>query len=953
MNVKNSFQNISIFVLFTISINISLYSQNGLIKGILKDTTNDALSLASVMLLDPLDSTLIEYTQADDNGQFEFNSVPFRKYLLKANYVSYIPLQIPIQLNTKILDLGTLKMYSISKELFEIVIKAAKAPMVIKGDTIEYDASTFKVPIGSSVEDLLRKLPGMEVDAQGNITSEGKSVNRVTVDGKNFFGGDPKAATKNLPAEGISKVQVFTDQTEEEKITGRKRLNADRAMNLELKDEFKKGGFGKIIAGIGLENTKELKGSYNKFNTKHQFAIVGSGTNTGRNGLSWNDYQDFKGSNSFNWGDDGEFGFAGGGGNFRMVIFDDGGEDEDISGVGSFFGGDTYGFPQKINGGLNYNFDHKKTKLSSMYFLESNNLYSDAYRTQNLLYPDNPYNTRDTSSRDNKRLSHRVELRFEQEIDSFMGFIIKSNSSLGNRTTVTQTNTHSYDPYNLTINDQLADVNVKGTTINSQNSIIFRSKFKKKGRNMGISAAFNMNNTDRNSDQEANSNFYASSGSIDSISRLNQNFVTDQFTNTYKANFFWMEPIGKKIFSRSFYNFNKSLTEYDRNVGDFKDSVLVNNNFLSREFNNTTGYNRLGQGFSYINKGFSVNLGLAYQEIYLKSNFKTDLDTFLTNSYNVYQNWIPNGEIEYEMSNGTEFSLSYSKFASPPNSKDLLPIIDNSNPLSIRIGNPDLEPKVTNDMSISFRRFNRLTFINLSSRLSYIYNEKDIIYVVNISPSRVSTSMPINVDGTKSLNANLNFGFPIVKNKYTINLNYNYNYFFNITNVNMIINNPLTHSHNAGIRVNITPVDMFTLFIGANYRIQQQKADQNSSETTNIYGFGTNADLNIKFPKLFFFNTSFNLNNNSNSINNFNTTIPILNFSISKLFLKENKGEVRISAYDVFNKTQGIQQFVSANRISQNQTLSLARYILLSFTYNMRGLKSNLEKGGRRGMMMF
>lgn len=941
---------------FCLSVLTSTQAQSGRgsIKGIIKDTTGESLSLASVMLLDPLDSTLLEYTQADVNGSFEFRSMSMRTYLLKINYISYLPLQIPIQLNSKELDLGILKLNPISKELFEVVIKAAKAPLMIKGDTIEYDASTFKVPQGSSVEDLLRKLPGMEVDAQGNITAEGKNVNRVTVDGKNFFGGDPKAATKNLPAEGISKVQVFTDQTEEEKITGRKRLNADKAMNLELKDEFKKGGFGKIIAGVGTEKTKELKASYNKFNNKHQFAFVGSGTNTGRNGLSWNDYQDFKGSNSFNWGDDGDFGF-GSGGNYRFVVFDDGGEDEDIGGIGSFFGGDNYGFPEKISAGLNYNYDYKKTKLSSMYFYDINNLYSDAFRTQNLLYPENPYNTSDTSSRDNNRTSHRVELRLDQEIDSFMGFTIKSNHSLGNRNTVTNSNTHSYSIYDLALNDQNAMTDVDGMTVNSQNSIIFRSKFKKKSRSMGISSALNFNNSDRESDQMAISNFYSNSGSIDSVLNLNQNFVTDQAVKTYKASIFWMEPIGKKIFSRTFFNFNKSFTTYDRIVADYIDiQQLIVNPFLSRDFTNTSGFNRLGQSLSYINKGFSVNLGAAFQEIYLNSNFKTGLDSANTNSNRVYQNWVPNAEIEYEMANGTEFSLSYSKYVNAPNSRDLLPIVDNSNPLSIRIGNPDLQPRISNDISLSFRKFDRLRFINVSARLGMNYNERDIISLINISENRISTSIPVNVDGTQNLYANTHFGFPIIKNKYTVNLSYGYNYYINNTIVNNIINHPINQSQNFNLRFNITPSDVFTLFVSGNYRIQQQKADKDSSNLTNVYNSGMSAEMNIKFPKLFYFNSSFNLSNNSNSINEFNTTIPILNLSVYKLFLKDNKGELRLSAYDLFNKTQGIQQNISANRISQNQTLSLSRYFLLSFTYNMRGLKSNLEKGGgRRGMMMF
>ncbi|MFN8279918.1 MAG: TonB-dependent receptor [Saprospiraceae bacterium] len=944
---------IKILLVLSLSLgNFALFSQGerSIIRGHVADTSGEALGLASVMLLDPSDSTLIEYSQADDQGKFNFKNLERRNYLLKINYVSYIPYQKLIKVADRIHDLGNIQMTPISKELYEVVIKAAKAPMLIKGDTIEYDASTFKVPEGSTVEDLLRKLPGIEVDAQGAITAEGKNVNRVTVDGKNFFGGDPKAATKNLPAEGIAKVQVFSDLTEEQKITGQRRLNSDKAMNLELKEDFKKGGFGKIVAGIGTENTQELKGNYNKFNKKHQFSILGSGTTTGRNGLSWNDYQDFKGSSSFNWGDDGEFGFTTGS-NFRFIIFDDS-EEDDASGISSFFGSDNYGFPKKISGGVNYNFDNTKTKFSGMYFYDLNNLNSDAYRTQNFLYKDNPYNTLDTAFRSNDKMSHRVELRLEQAIDSFATITVKSNHSLGDRETTITNNQHNINPNSLSkISDQASSSGVQSNTANSQNSVVFRRKFKKNGRNMGLSASYIFNDSERNSDIGANNTFYDLT-MVDSTGKLNQHYTTDQIVNTYKANALWSEPLGKRWTWRSFYNYARSTTDYSRLVGDYESNQLVTNNFLSRNFDNTNGYNRLGQGLIYSNEGFTATIAGAYQEILLNSTFSR-LDTLPVNSRNVYHHWIPNVELEYELSNGTEATVSYSRSVSAPNSKDLLPIVDNTNPLSIRLGNPELEPRTGHDVSVSFRKFNRLKFTNLFGRIGYIYYDKDIIYATSVDERRVTTSQPVNVNGVSSLNGNVNFGFPVIKNRLTFNLGYNYNYRKDITLVNSIEDHPVSTTNGFSLRSNITPSDNFTLFVNANYRVSQRDSTKNSPVASNLVTYGGSTELNIKLPWLIFFNTSFNLNNYNNKINNFNSTVPILNISVAKLFLKDNKGEIRLSVYDLFNKTVGIQQYIRSNSISQTETLSLARYFMLSFTYNMRGIKSSLDKNNRRGMMFF
>ena len=273
------------------------------VDGVVEDTLNNPLIFATVLLLEESDSTLVDFTRTEMDGSFRFKDVPRGQHLVKTTYVGYLPLTVPVQAgDQKKVKLGTLKMSEIASELMEVVIKAAKAPMKMRGDTIEYDASTFKVPEGSTVEDLLRRLPGIEVDSDGSINADGKAVDKVTVDGKSFFGSDPKAATKNLPAEGISKVQVFDSKTEEEEITGTVGEAENKTMNLELKEDFKRGGFGKVVAGIGDESRRELKGNYNKFNDKIQFSLVGVGNNTGRNGLSWDDYQDFMGSQSWNFG---------------------------------------------------------------------------------------------------------------------------------------------------------------------------------------------------------------------------------------------------------------------------------------------------------------------------------------------------------------------------------------------------------------------------------------------------------------------------------------------------------------------------------------------------------------------------------------------------------------------------------------------------------------------------
>ena len=233
---------ISFLIVSFLCINVA-FAQKFDVIGTIKDTLGQPLIAATVMLMDK-DSLLLEYTQTDLKGAFEFKSIREKHCIIKTSYLGYFPLTKVVQYTGQNINLGTLYMEEIAKELMEIVIKEAKAPLKLRGDTVEYDASQFKVPKGSTLEELLRRLPGLELSQEGDIQADGKGVTKLTVDGKTFFSDDPKFAIKNLPAEGVSKVQVFDKKDEEALLTGKSTASEEKTMNIELKEEFKKGGFG-------------------------------------------------------------------------------------------------------------------------------------------------------------------------------------------------------------------------------------------------------------------------------------------------------------------------------------------------------------------------------------------------------------------------------------------------------------------------------------------------------------------------------------------------------------------------------------------------------------------------------------------------------------------------------------------------------------------------------------
>lgn len=915
------------------------------IKGEIRDTLGEPLVESTILLLDPVDSTLITYSRADVNGKFELKNLRPKDYLVKVSFIGFVNHFELIRNPQRDIDIGVIKLQEISKELFEVVVREAKAPMSIRGDTIEYDASTFKVPPGSTVEELLRRLPGMEVDADGSVKSEGQDVTRVTVDGKQFFGSDPKTATKNLPAEGISKVQVFREVTEEEKITGNKRMDGNKTMNLELKEEFKRGGFGKIIAGAGTEDRFEIKGNYNKFDDKHQFSLVGVGNNTGRNGLGWNDYQDFRGNQSFNF-DDGFFGFggSGGGGGRRMVIRMGG----DLGVGNSFFGDAGAGFPQVASGGVNYNYDYEDRKFSGLYFYDYKGLRADAVRTQEFFLPERSFTNRDFSRTRNGNQNHSVEFSYEEKLDSLTTLVVKATGIANSG------DTRSSADLTLRRNDgSLSNLSSIASDIFSENYImranaILRRQFMKSGRSMGLSASYGYVNNSARANQRADNTYFGENESIESVLMQNQLIQSSGLEKEVRFNAIYVEPLSKKIYWETFYNYSNKSSTTDRLLSDIFEDMLIVNDSLTRFTDNRTVFNRLGSSLRYTFESWNIQAGASAQQYRLLGNFRSGEDFgFAGEVDNIFRAVSPYFSADYSFQRNKSAGFNYIMDNSVPTFEQLQPIVDNSNPLFIREGNPDLLPTFDHDFSLRFRSFNPLKFTSFFGNISYTYTDLPIIQEQIVDDQNVTISRPINYKYRHSIGSYLSFGFPIVKNKLTVNANYNANYSKAFTLVNNVDNATNTLGNRGGVRVNFTPSERLSFFAGSNLGVTDVTYSLNSSQNQRIINQNYTATFNTKLFWGIYFNSDFNYRVYRNDRFGFDTKIPILNLSVYKVFLKDNKGELRLTGFDVFDRNQAISQSADANTVREVATSTLAQYFMISFTYNMRGIQT--ETNSRRG----
>lgn len=922
------------------------------ISGTLNDTLDLPLASGTVLLLNPSDSTMIAFARTNEKGEFTFSKVKAQSYLVKATYVGFIPTVVRVAPQEAKLNLGIIRLKPVDSELFEVVIKTAKAPMIIRGDTIEYDATTFKAPPGATVEDLLRRLPGVEVDATGAIKVQGRDVSNVTVDGKQFFGNDPKMATKNLPAEGISKVQVFDRESEEKKLTGISSAPTDKTINLKMKEGYKKGSFGKLVAGYGYDDRGELKANFNRFNDKLQFSALGVANNTGRNGLGWDDYQDFKGSQSWNWDNGSEFGFGGGnmGYGMRFMIFDED-EDETSSLMNSFFGNNQNGgFPKNANGGINANYEYKKAKLNGLLFSEINGVDATSIRNQQNFLPENTYYTNDNSTNNRLTGTHRFELKWEQEIDSLTTLIVSANGSYKNTKNNT-TGTTIYRRQDLTQSNQTNVTNdIKSQAWALQGNFIFRKKFKHEGRAFALSGSYFDNDNNKDNIQASTNTFYDAQAVQDSVYSLSQLINTQSNRAQTKANAMYVEPLSKKFFIQSFYNFNYRDESGTRDVRDVTVGGETPNDYLSRTYSNQLMTNRLGTSLRYSHKGWNISTGVAFQRLNVAGTYAAGPSANINGEVNrSFDNWLPNVNISTSLKRNRFANLNYSVTVNEPSVRNLQPIIDNSNPLFIKVGNPSLIPQTSHTISGGFNTSNTIKFTNFQANVSLTYYLNQFISTQNVDSMLVTTSQTINYSGGNNANAFLNYSFPIVKNAFTVGMNYNHRLGNSFAFVNDIRNRTFTQSYSPGLRLSVTPLDFFALYLNANVNIADTRYDINTSQNQVVINQTYSAELNARLGWKMYLNSRFNYNRYENSRFGFSQNVPIWNISIYKIFMKNNRGELRLSVYDLFNRNLNVQQTANANLVSETRTSSLSRYFILSFTYNIRGINAEIKKNNRFG----
>lgn len=902
--------------------------QKFVITGQVIDTLSNPLPSATVMLLNAKDSTLANFAVSDARGVFEMKNVNKGSYMIKITFVGLTPfvktMTTPTAAGT--VDVGRLKLEPLNKQLDEVMIVGEKAPVTVKRDTIEFNASSFKTKANANVEDLLKKLPGVEVDNDGTVRAQGEQVQRVTVDGREFFGRDPKLATRNLPADAIDKIQVFDKKSDQAAFTGIEDGQKEKTINLELKEEKRNGAFGKMMGGVGSNDRFQANANINRFGKGKQLSFLGMGNNINEQGFSIGDFMNFTGGSQQ---------MMGGGGTVTVQI----GPNNNQSGV-PLNTGRQNGIMSNYAGGVNFNRDlSKNTQLTSNYFYNriDQNITKDTHRI-NYLPNDSSYFYDEKSTQLNASDNHRVNLNVDHKIDSANSIKSTNNFSYSsselNSKTQGQTNTTDN-----TLVNQSNRINYNAqTSANLNSSLLYRHRFAKKGRSFSTNLAFGLTQTNSNGTLQSSNQYYNTNPGTQEILQTNTQSTDNQ---SLGATLSYIEPLGGRKYLEGNYNIRTNLNQVDRQVFDEKNGQQTINSLLSNKYNSKYVYSRPTLNLRVNRQKYNFSFGVGYQNTRLTGELKNNQTIDRT-----FENFLPVAHFNYDFTSFKHLRLDYETSMQEPGIQQLQPVVDNSDPLNISVGNPGLQPSYQHRGVANFTTFDPGKFINFFGLLTTNYTLNSITSSQTVSPNLVRLTKPVNVKDNVNINANINFGFPIKALKSRINVGPTGSYVRGINVLNEQSSYTWQRSYGGTVRYNFTYNDVLTLDLSANLSHQETDYEFNTQNNQVYFNKTYSAETNITFLKRYQFNTNLDYLIYNSETTDYHQVIPLWNMFISRFILKNNTGELKVGVNNLLDQSLSVSQSASSNYLQQQVTNNLGRYLMVSFTYSLN--KQLNPMGGMR-----
>jgi hypothetical protein len=900
------------------------------IKGRTVDTASTAiLSSASVAVLNAKDSTLVKFTRAAENGTFELTGIKNGKFILLVSYPQYADFvdHFTLDSTTQVKDYSKINLTGMAKILNDVIIKGERTAIKIKGDTTEFNASSYSIQPNDKVEDLLKKLPGIQVDKDGKITAQGKTVPKVLVDGEEFFGDDPTLVTKNLRADMVDKVQLYEKSSDQAAFTGVDDGQKTQTINIKLKEDKKSGYFGKVDLGYGTDDFYKGQVLFNRFKAKQKLSVYGTASNNGTTGLSWQDNNKLgTGSDNMQMSDDGSMWFSYGGG-------------DELEG-GSYYG---EGIPKAITGGAHYDnkWNDDKETINTNYKLGALGIKTTKNTISQNNLPDGIINTNTDENSDRNVFRQKLDATYTLKIDTTSNLKVIVDGTLKNsdNTSSSKSEGRRGDNSLLNSNDQSNSNDGREQSFNI--SALYTKKLKKLGRNYSISVSQKLNQINSTGFLHSDVRSFTASG-VENTPQITDQYKTNNIRNAVlNTNLTYNEPITKSIALVLNYGFVINDSRSDRK--SFNQSTPGNYDVLDTDFSNdfkaTQYINQGGAVFNYRKPKTTFSFGSKVSVV----NFD-QFEQLSGQSYKrSFVNWLPQASYQYKFSAQKSLRISYNGNTNQPTVNQLQPVRVNDNPLYQPLGNPDLAPSFDSRFNLNYNSYKVLTqrSIYIGGGFGFANNaivsntETDAIGKTIVKSVNLTDKTPINYNLYGSISRKLKFLFDanIGLNLSTSgNTSYSYvkSQFSNAVELNEVVSTRFSPS----IDINrYKDKSEFYLNFGPSYNAQVSSLQKNrSNKGWGMQGWG---GLGFTLPKKFKIQADGQYTYTPIS-QDFDTSFQqvIINASVTKSFFKKEDLKFTIRGNDLFNQNRGFRRYAYSNMITQTNYNNISRYFMFSLVWD-------------------
>lgn len=946
-----------IWTVLLLTATLSTYAQNKIVTvsgRVIEAGTKEPVELAAVQLLSLPDSAQVAGMTTSTQGYFSLSKQKPGKYLLKVSFIGYVTKIIPVQLtaNVPAKKMGNIELATDAVMLQEAVVVAEAPQVTVVEDTLMYNSSAYRTPEGAMLEELVKKLPGAEIDDDGNVKINGKDLKKIMVDGKEFFGGDVKTGLKNLPVDMVDKLKTYDKKSDLARVTGIDDGEEETVLDLTVKKGMNQGWFGNADLGAGTKDRYTGRMMLNRFVDKTQFSIIGSANNV-------NDQ-----------------GFSGGGGGPRWR------SNNGLNAtkmLGANFATQTNKL--ELGGSVRYNFQDADISSinSSERFLQNGNSYSNS-----------------NNKNRNKGTNLNADFRMEWKPDTLTNIIFRPNFSYGrtNNASRSESGTFNEDPFNLIVNpndylnfDNLSDDPLKDIRVNATNSaslskgkslsgnatLQVNRKLNNRGRNLTFRGVFGYGDNDNDQYTQSETRYYQLLNHLggDSILYRNQYITTPTRNYNYTAQVTYSEPIAKATFLQFSYQFQYKYSKSDKTTFDLLDypdwaiggalpsgyeSHAVDSLSKNAEYRY---YNHdASVGLRFIRPKYQLNVGMSFQPQNSTLSYKKG-DYMIDTTRTVF-NFAPNMDLRFRFSKVSQLRFTYRGRSNQPTMENLLPITDNSNPLNIRMGNPGLKPSFAHTMRLFYNTYNAEKQRGIMTHFSFTATQNSISNSTRYNEETGGLiTRPENINGNWNAFGMFGFNTALKNKKYTINTFTNVNYQNNVA----FLYNQDTKNNDRNTSTGLTLGERvtgsyrndwfeFSLNGSINYTAERNKLRPENNQEPYTYSYG--ASTNITMPwKMTLATNIANQSRRSYRDSSMNRDELIWNAQLAQSLLK-GAATVSFEVYDILRQQSNISRSLSADMRSVSEYNGINSYCMVHFIYrlNIFGSKAAREKmmnSGRRG----